>query len=131
MLQAEGDEVIGLDLGYFEACTFGPEPASIDIIRKDVRELTADDIPQVDAVIHLAALSNDALGHLSPEITHEVNTLSTLRVAELARDAGVEGDLPDQPDLFSVQQEDDAEGLEHIPPFVAPVAAAPSAVRVS
>src|SRR5690606_33214623 len=90
MLQAQGDEVIGLDVGYFEECTFGPTPERIDLIQKDVRELTANDIPKVDAVFHLAALSNDALGHLSPEITHEVNTLSTLRVAELARDAGVE-----------------------------------------
>jgi len=90
MLQEQGDEVIGLDVGYFEECTFGPAPAPVEMIRKDVRELTIEDMPKVDAVIHLAALSNDALGHLRPEITHEVNTLSTLRVAELAREAGVE-----------------------------------------
>lgn len=90
LLQAQGDEVIGLDVGYFESCTFGPEPAPVDLIRKDVRELTASDIPEVDAVVHLAALSNDALGHVSPDITHEVNTLSTLRVAELARSRGVQ-----------------------------------------
>lgn len=90
MLQEQGDEVIGLDVGYFEPCTFGPEPPAIDLIRKDVRELTVDDIPEVDAVIHLAALSNDALGHLRPEITHEVNTVSTIRTAELARERGVE-----------------------------------------
>lgn len=90
MLQEEGDEVIGLDVGYFEECTFGPAPRPVELIRKDVRELTIDDMPKVDAVVHLAALSNDALGHLSPEITHEVNTLSTIRVAELAREAGAE-----------------------------------------
>lgn len=90
MLQEQGDEVIGLDIGYFEPCTFGPEPGPVEMIRKDVRELTASDIPEVDAVIHLAALSNDALGHLSPEITHEVNTLSSLRIAEMARSRGVE-----------------------------------------
>ena len=90
MLQGQGDEVIGLDVGYFESCVFGPEPPTFDLIRKDVRDLTADDIPNVDAVMHLAALSNDALGHLDPGITHEVNTLSTLRTAELARERGVE-----------------------------------------
>ena len=90
MLQEQGDEVIGLDVGYFESCVFGPEPPNFDLIRKDVRDLTADDIPNVDAVMHLAALSNDALGHLDPGITHEVNTLSTLRTAELARERGVE-----------------------------------------
>lgn len=90
MLQAEGHEVIGLDVGYFETCTFGPPPEPLEVIRKDVRELTPSDIPEVDAVLHLAALSNDALGHLDPQITHEVNTLASLRLAEMAKARGVE-----------------------------------------
>ncbi len=90
MLQEQGDEAVGLDVGYFESCVLGPEPPAIDLIRRDVRDLSREDIPDVDAVIHLAALSNDALGHLDPAITHEVNTLSTLRTAELARERGVE-----------------------------------------
>ncbi len=89
MLQDSGHEPIGLDSGYFEPCVFGPPPSAIETIRIDVRDVQASDLPSCDGVVHLAALSNDALGTLSPEITDEVNAQASVRLARLARDAGI------------------------------------------
>ncbi len=88
-LTRSGHDVIGLDTGYFESCTFGGAPPEVDVIRMDVRDVRPADLPQCDAVIHLAALSNDALGAFSPETTREVNATATLHLARIARDAGV------------------------------------------
>lgn len=91
MLQAAGHEVVGLDNDYFEACRFGDPAAaspSLEAYRRDMRDLRPEDVPACDAVIHLAALSNDALGTLDPTITDAVNHLATVRLAEIARDAG-------------------------------------------
>ena len=85
-----GHEVIGLDTGYFQTCSFGTSPRSIESIDADVRDLRAADLPDCDAIIHLAALSNDALGTLSPAITDEVNAQASVRLASLAREAGIE-----------------------------------------
>jgi nucleoside-diphosphate-sugar epimerase len=89
MLTAAGYEVIGLDSNYFESCGFGEAPtAAIQEISADVRDLRADTMPRCDAVIHLAALSNDALGMISSGLTDAINHQATVRVAELARAAG-------------------------------------------
>jgi nucleoside-diphosphate-sugar epimerase len=90
MLQDGGHEVVGLDSGYFEPCVFGPPPAPVDTVRVDVRDVRPADLPACDAVIHLAALSNDALGTLSPEITDEVNARASVRIAQIAREKGIE-----------------------------------------
>lgn len=85
-----GHEVHGLDTYLFHACAFGPEPPPIPATRADVRGVTPDNLRGFDAVVHLAALSNDPLGHLDAGLTHEINYEATLRVARAARDAGVE-----------------------------------------
>lgn len=90
MLETAGYRVTGLDNDYFDACRFGTPPATIDALRRDVRDLRSEDFPGADVVIHLAALSNDALGTLDPAITDAVNHRASVRLAEIAREAGTE-----------------------------------------
>ena len=96
-LRAEGHDVIGVDAGFFRSCTFGagavPDPIDvsdpIDGCRKDIRRLGPSDLARFDAVIHLAALSNDPLGDLDEALTTAINHSATVRLARLAREAGV------------------------------------------
>jgi len=87
-LQA-GLEVVGLDTGYFADCTLAAEACAFPVIRKDLRELLPDDLVGCEAVIHLAALSNDPIGNLNAAWTEEINVQATRRLAELAKAAGV------------------------------------------
>lgn len=89
MLRAAGHETVGLDTDLFEGCDFATPPEQIPEIRKDLRDLTVSDVAGFDAVVHLAALSNDPLGNLNPNLTHEVNYLASVRLAELAKKTGV------------------------------------------
>ncbi|MER5730688.1 SDR family oxidoreductase [Streptomyces sp. NPDC002138] len=89
VLTAAGHEVVGLDAGLFADCVLGPLPADPPGRRVDLRDVTADDVAGVDAVIHLAALSNDPLGSLAPDLTYDINHHASTRLAKLARDAGV------------------------------------------
>ncbi len=88
-LAAAGYDVVGLDTGYYRDCTLVPDERSIPTIRRDIRDLTLDDVRGFDAVIHLAALSNDPIGNLNGEWTAEINDRASVRLAELAREAGV------------------------------------------
>jgi nucleoside-diphosphate-sugar epimerase len=90
-LAAAGHEVVGLDTGLFADCTLGPAPAEVPTLRLDLRDVTSDHITQVrpDAVIHLAALCNDPLGNLDPDLTYGVNYRATIRLARAAKAAGV------------------------------------------
>ena len=89
-LAARGHEVVGLDSGLFAACLLGPPPAPpAHEHLVDLRDVDRSVRAGVDAVVHLAALSNDPLGNLDPALTHAINTDATLRFARLARDAGV------------------------------------------
>ena len=90
ILLAAGHEVVGLDSDLYRACTFGPEESitPIPTLERDIRDVTVDDLAGFDAVLHLAALSNDPLGDLDPELTLEVNYRASVRLARLARDAG-------------------------------------------
>jgi nucleoside-diphosphate-sugar epimerase len=88
LLQA-GYAVVGLDAGYFRRCTFVPDTAEIPAVYKDIRDLDLRDLEGFDAVIHLAALSNDPIGNLNERWTDEINFRASLRLAELARQAGV------------------------------------------
>jgi nucleoside-diphosphate-sugar epimerase len=89
LLIEAGYEVTGLDTGYFGDCTLAPEGATPRSIRKDIRDLEPADLRGFDAVIHLAALSNDPIGNLDSRWTEEINHRSTVRLAELAKEAGV------------------------------------------
>lgn len=88
-LLRQGYDVVGLDVGYFDDCTLVPDPQPVPTIPKDVRDLVPDDLRGIDAVVHLAALSNDPIGNLDSDWTDAINTRATVRLAELAREAGV------------------------------------------
>jgi nucleoside-diphosphate-sugar epimerase len=90
MVLAAGHEVVGLDSDLFEDCTFGEEPVAVPEIRKDIRDVTAADLDGIDAVMHLAGLSNDPLGDLDANLTYEINHFASVRLAKLAKDAGIE-----------------------------------------
>ena len=89
LLAQAGHEVVGLDFDLFVDCTFGEPPAEVESIRKDVRDVEVDDLVGFDAVIHLAALSNDPLSDLNPTITYDINLHASVRLAKAAKEAGV------------------------------------------
>jgi len=90
MLLAEGHEVVGLDSGLFEGCDFGAYRPAFPTLRRDLRDVTAGDLAGFEAVIHLAAISNDPLGDLNPACTYDINHRASARLAALGREAGVE-----------------------------------------
>ena len=85
-----GHEVTGLDTGFFIDCDFGEGPTPIPLIQDDIRTVEPGELAGFDAVIHLAALSNDPLGNLRPGLTEAINTQGSIRLAELAKEAGIE-----------------------------------------
>lgn len=89
ILHAAGHEVVGFDTNYFLDCILGGEPPSFDTIRKDIRDVRKEDVQGFDAVIHLAALSNDPMGELNPDITYDINHLASVRLAKAAKSSGV------------------------------------------
>jgi nucleoside-diphosphate-sugar epimerase len=89
MFQSAGHEVIGLDADLFAGCDFGDPLGKIPAIRKDLREIAISDLTGIEAVVHLGALSNDPLGNLDPHLTYDINHLASVRLAELAKSAGV------------------------------------------
>lgn len=89
VLRDAGHEVTGLDIDLFAGCDFGAPAPSIPEMRKDVRDLTRADLEGFEAVVHLAALSNDPLGNLDSSLTYDINHAASVRLAELAREAGV------------------------------------------
>jgi nucleoside-diphosphate-sugar epimerase len=90
LLLGGGHEVVGLDSFLYEGCDFGEDPApAIAVIRKDVRDVTAGDLEGFDAVLHLAALSNDPIGDLNPACTYAVNHRASVSLARAAKRAGV------------------------------------------
>ncbi len=90
LLQASGHEVVGLDSHLYGGCTFGSPPDPIPAIRCDVRDVTADQLRGFDAVLHLAAISNDPVGDLNPETTLDLNYRGTSHLGRVAKQAGVE-----------------------------------------
>jgi nucleoside-diphosphate-sugar epimerase len=91
MVLRAGHTVIGYDSELFRRCTYsaGGEVASVAQVRKDVRDASIADLEGIDAVLHLAALSNDPLGDLDPETTYAINHRASVRIAALAKEAGV------------------------------------------
>ena len=90
MLQSLGHEVVGVDCDLYSGSDFGPSVADrVPLLAADVRDVGAEDLKAFDAVLHLAALSNDPLGDLDPAVTDEINRAASVRLARLSRDAGV------------------------------------------
>ena len=89
MLQEAGIEVVGLDSGLFHDCAFGREPEAPPAIEMDIRDVGVDEMRGFDAVVHLAAISNDPLGDLNPGGTMAINHGATVSLARAAKAAGV------------------------------------------
>ena len=88
-MTAAGHDVTGLDSGFFAPCVLGPLPDPPPLLTRDLRDVTVDDLTGFDAVAHLAALSNDPLGNLAPDLTYDINHHASTRLGRLAREAGV------------------------------------------
>ena len=84
-----GHTVVGFDTDLYRACTFAGSLVQVPMIDKDIREADVDDVRGFDAIIHLAALSNDPLGDFDPALTQEINCKAAIRLAQLAKSAGV------------------------------------------
>ncbi len=89
LLQSKGHQVVGLDSGYFEDCLLVPVSKNFKQITKDIRDVESGDLEGIDAVIHLAGLSNDPLGELLPGLTEEINFDGAMKVAVLSKEASV------------------------------------------
>jgi nucleoside-diphosphate-sugar epimerase len=89
LLCAAGHDVVGLDTDLFEGCEFGDPAPQVPQVRKDIRDLTKADLEGFDAVVHLAALSNDPLGNLDTKLTYDINHAASFRLAKLAKEASV------------------------------------------
>ena len=89
MLTMEGHEVVGLDTDLYQRCTFGDELPETKSICKDLRDVETKDVEGFDAVIHLAALSNDPLGNINPDLTYNINYRASVNLAKLAKQVGV------------------------------------------
>lgn len=85
----KGFEVVGLDTFFFSSCTLGSYLPLYPFIKKDTRKIDDLNLLGVDAVIHLAALSNDPMGEISPELTEEINYKATINLAKKAKESGV------------------------------------------
>ena len=89
MLVQAGHTVVGLDSDLFQECTFCPGIFEVSDLRVDLRDVRTGDLEGFDAVIHLAALSNDPLSDLNPDITYDINHAASVRLAWLAKEVGV------------------------------------------
>jgi nucleoside-diphosphate-sugar epimerase len=89
IFQEAGHTVVGVDAFYFEDDTLGPNSAPDQVVRKDIRDLEVSDLQSIDAVVHLAALSNDPLGNLDAQLTYDINHLASVHLARLSKQAGV------------------------------------------
>ena len=90
MLLERGHEVTGIDSCLFAGCGFDTgKSLSVPVIRKDVRQVELDDLRGFDAIAHLAGISNDPLGNLEPQTTYSINHEASVRLARLAKAAGV------------------------------------------
>jgi nucleoside-diphosphate-sugar epimerase len=89
ILRDAGHDVVGLDTDLFAGCNFSGQPQEIRELPVDLRDVTQKDLDGFDALVHLAALSNDPLGDLDPEVTYDINHHASIRLAKLARKAKV------------------------------------------
>jgi nucleoside-diphosphate-sugar epimerase len=90
MLLAEGHEVVGMDTDYYSRCTFTGALTDVPTLKMDVRDVSITAVQGFDAIIHLAGLSNDPLGDYNPALTEDINFKGSARLAQLAKQAGVQ-----------------------------------------
>lgn len=90
LLSDVGHEVVGLDTFLYTDGVFGPQPPKIPALRRDLRDVTPEDLLGIDVVVHLAAISNDPVGDLDPNVTYDINHRATVRLARAAHAAGVQ-----------------------------------------
>ncbi|HEX4005030.1 MAG TPA: SDR family oxidoreductase [Acidobacteriaceae bacterium] len=89
VLRAAGHHVVGLDTDLYARCDFGAGPEPIPELLKDLRDVQSSDLKGFDAVVHFAALSNDPIGNLNPQLTYDINHLASVHLARMAKEAGV------------------------------------------
>jgi len=89
VIAAAGHEVTGVDTFFYEGCDFVDDLAPVKALRADVRDLDVGDLAGYDAIVHLAALSNDPLGELNTELTLDINFRTSVELARKAREVGV------------------------------------------
>lgn len=89
LFRGAGHEVVGLDAGWYDGCDFGPYPVDYESRTGDIRDQRAEDLAGFDAVVNLAAISNDPVGHLNPETTYSVNAHGAAHLARVAKEAHV------------------------------------------
>ena len=90
MLLEQGHDVVGLDTDYYSRCTFTGAPIDVPTLTSDVRDISMKAVQGFDAIIHLAGLSNDPLGDYNPTLTENINFKASVRLAQLAKQAGVQ-----------------------------------------
>ena len=89
MFHEAGHDVTGLDTFFYEGCDLLDDAFKILTLRVDLRDVTTQVLEGYDGIVHLAALSNDPLGELNPELTREINYRGTVELARKAKEAGV------------------------------------------
>lgn len=89
VLQRHGHEIVGFDTFFYDGCDLWEDSQDVEALRRDVRDVTAADLENFEAVVHLAGLSNDPLGALRPELTLAINADASVALARAARDSGV------------------------------------------
>lgn len=90
LLMQRGHEVIGVDTGYYKVgWLYNGTEVTAKTLNKDIRHITSEDLAGVEAIVHMAELSNDPTGQLSPNITYDINHKGSVRLATLAKAAGI------------------------------------------
>ncbi|MEH2127146.1 NAD-dependent epimerase/dehydratase family protein [Nostoc sp.] len=91
LLIQEGHEVIGLDTGFYKVgWLYNGTKVTAKTLNKDIRHITTEDLQGIEAVVHMAELSNDPLGQLAPDITYDINHKGSVHIAKLAKAAGIQ-----------------------------------------
>ncbi|MGV0103177.1 NAD-dependent dehydratase [Nostoc sp. DSM 114160] len=91
LLIQQGHEVIGLDTGFYKVgWLYNGTKVTAKTLNKDIRHITIEDLQGVEAIVHMAELSNDPLGQLAPDITYDINHKGSVHIAKLAKAAGIQ-----------------------------------------
>ena len=90
LLMEKGHEVLGVDTGYYKVgWLYNGTTVTAETLNKDIRHITTEDLAGVEAIVHMAELSNDPTGQLSPTITYDINHKGSVRLANIAKAAGI------------------------------------------